>query len=307
MGGADIIPGVSGGTVALILGIYERLVTAISRFDLALLGKLRQGRWAEAAAHVDLRFLVALGCGILTGVVGLASLMNYLLEHQLQPTLAVFFGLILASSLLVARAVERWNAAGLILALLGASFAWWLVAQPFMTGSDTYGYLFLCGMVAICAMILPGISGAFILLIMGEYYYVTGVIRSLKDGQVTLETVLVLAMFAAGCAIGLLGFSKFLRWLLARRHAETMAVLCGFMIGSLRKIWPFKQAPAPGEAVDLRHGQLRNAWPDAIDAQVVLVIVLAVLAIGFVLALDWLTRRRVRQRAADRPYSSRSA
>jgi len=291
MGGADIIPGVSGGTMALILGIYERLVTAISHFDLTLLGHLRRREWTGAAEHVDLRFLVALGAGILTGVVSLATLMNYLLERQLQPTLAVFFGLILGSSVLVARSIGRWNLSHGVFAVGGAAFAAWLVVQPFMSGREGYDYLFLCGMVAICAMILPGISGAFILLIMGKYEHVTGVIRSLVHGSVTLENMLVLVVFAAGCGIGLLSFSKFLRWLLARYRPQTMAVLCGFMVGSLRRIWPFKALPASGEAIDLRHAQVENIWPGTLDAQVVLAIALALAAIAFVLALDRLTQQ----------------
>jgi putative membrane protein len=295
MGGADIIPGVSGGTVALILGIYERLVTAISRFDLRFIRHLGRREWGAGAAHVDLRFLAALGLGIGTGVVGLASLMNHLLSEHPEPTLAVFFGLILASSFVLARSLERWKAASVLLGLAGGGFAFWLVVQPFMAGTDSYAYLFLCGTVAICAMILPGISGTFILLILGEYDYVTGVIRGLKSGEVTPENVLSLAVFGVGCAVGLLAFSKFLRWLLARYHRQTMALLCGFMIGSLRRIWPFKaESPGAAEAADLKHQQLTNVWPEAFDAQVTLALGLAVAAVLFVLALDFMARRHQR-------------
>ena len=295
MGAADIIPGVSGGTVALVLGIYERLVTAISRFDLTFLEHLRQRRWAAAASHVDLRFLAALGCGILLSVGGLASLMNYLLEHQLALTLSVFFGLILGSSVLVARSLGRWGLPNVASALVGAALAFWLVGQPFLRGGHNPGYLLLCGMVAICAMILPGISGAFILLIMGEYEYITGVIRGLVHGDVTVEKTLALAVFGVGCAIGLLSFSKFLRWLLARYRPQTMAVLCGFMVGSLRRIWPFKQLASGDEAVDVKHAQLENVWPGTLDGHVILVIVLAIAGFAFVLTLDWLTRRHHQQ------------
>ena len=297
MGGADIIPGVSGGTVALILGIYERLVRAISHFDLTLIGHLRRRRWAKAAAHCDLRFLVALGCGILAAIVGLASLMDYLLNQQTEPTLAVFFGLILASSFLVARQVDRWDAAKAALTAAGAVFAFWLVGQPFMNGVEGYNYMFFCGAVAICAMILPGISGSFILLIMGRYDYVLGVIRDLTKGEVTGESVKMLAVFAGGCMIGLLSFSKLLRWLLARFHAQTMAVLCGFMVGSLRKIWPFKDfkdVVSSADGVDLKHHQYPNVWPDAIDGSVVLAIALATAAVVFVLLLDRVSARRPR-------------
>ncbi len=304
MGGADIVPGVSGGTVALVLGIYERLVTAISRFDLTLLGYLGQRRWPEAATHVDLRFLISLGSGILLGILSLASLMNYLLEHQLLLTLAVFFGLIVGSSYLVAKAIEQWTPMNVFLGVAGAILAYWLVGQPILQGSDTYAYLFFCGVVAICAMILPGISGAFILLIMGEYQYITGIIRGMLDGRFVLEHVLALAIFAAGCAVGLTGFSKFLRWLLARRKNETMAVLCGFMVGSLRKIWPFKEVPSVGEAIDIRHSQLPNTWPDAVDGQIIAVLVLALVAAGAVIAMDAWTRRIEAKRNENAPLSS---
>jgi putative membrane protein len=289
MGGADIIPGVSGGTIALVLGIYVRLVTAISRFDLTLLGHVRSRRWREAARHVDLRFLVALGTGILIGIASLATLMNYLLEHQLVLTLAAFFGLILASSFLVARSVQSWTLLGVLLALAGAGFAYWLVGQPFMSGSHTYIYLFFCGTVAICAMILPGISGAFILLIMGEYEYVTGVIRGLTHGEISAAALMTLAVFASGCVIGLLVFSKILRWLLVRYQPQTLAVLCGFMLGSLRRIWPFKQLT--GEPVDVKHSHLENVWPQALDGQVAGAVLLMLVGIGLVFVLDRLTRK----------------
>ncbi|MBN1590674.1 MAG: DUF368 domain-containing protein [Pirellulales bacterium] len=291
MGGADIIPGVSGGTVALILGIYERLVTAISHVDTRLLGLLRHCRWSEAAVHIDLRFLVTLVCGILLGVAGLATLMNHLIDHHPQPTLAVFFGLILASSVLVARMVGRWNAVNAVLLVAGMAVAYWLVAQPVMAGREGYAYLFFCGMVAICAMILPGISGAFILLILGKYTHVTGAISSLVRGDVTVENLLTLVVFACGCVVGLLSFSKFLRWLLAHHHAPTMAVLCGFMIGSLRRLWPFKGLPS-GEAIDFKHNLYPNVWPEEFNGQVAWVVVLAVASMASVLLLDSFAKRR---------------
>jgi len=292
MGGADIIPGVSGGTMALILGIYERLVTAISHVDTELVDLVRRRHWLDAAAHVDLRFLVTLGTGILLGIASLATLMTYLIDHHPQPTLAVFFGLIVASSLLVARMVEHWNAFNVALAVIGVIFAYWLVGQPISEGVDGYGYLFLCGIVAICAMILPGISGAFILLIMGKYFDVTGIITELVHGNVTGEHVLTLAVFACGCVVGLLSFSKVLRWLLSRHHAATMAVLGGFMVGSLRRLWPFKDLPPDQAVIDFKHQQYANVLPTRLDGTFWLVVALIVAAIVFVLLLDRFSRSR---------------
>jgi putative membrane protein len=312
MGGADIIPGVSGGTMALILGIYERLVTAISHFDLTLLRHLRGRRWQSAVEHFDLRFLIALGSGILIGIGGLASLMHHLLEHYALPTWSLLFGLIVASAWLVGMMVNRWTPAAIIGAFAGAGFAFWLVGQLPAVPPEGYGYLFFCGMVAICAMILPGISGAFILVILGMYFHVTGVLKDFLHGNLSLANFLTIFVFVSGCAVGLLSFSKLLRWLLARHGTVTMAVLCGFMAGSLRKIWPFKedatlqyldQLPLSAERLaalraspelvaelDERLRIYRNVLPDGLTNEVVLAIAVAAVSAAVVILLDYLTR-----------------
>ena len=211
MGGADIIPGVSGGTMALILGIYDRLVTAISHVDRELLGQIRNRDWQGAARHLDLRFLIALGLGILTGIALLGTVMNYLLLHQRQFTFAAFFGLIAASSVLVARMVNRWSPAVALLLAAGGAFAFWLVRLPALHHPpDSLWYVFVCGVVGICAMILPGISGAFILLILGKYEDITQIIKETLKLHITGENVATVAVFGAGCAIGLISFAKFL-------------------------------------------------------------------------------------------------
>lgn len=289
MGGADIIPGVSGGTMALILGIYERWVFALSRFDVTLLRFVRRGEWLAAARHVDLRFLVTLGIGVGTGIVCLAGLMNYLLEHELQHTYAVFFGLILASSLLVFRMVQRWSPLIAGAAACGAVAAFVIVGLPlFKAPPAGDGYAFVTGMTAICATILPGISGAYIMVIMGKYEDITGLLRAMLHGDITLEGLGTLGAFALGAGIGLLVASKILRRLLARFETPTFAVLCGFMLGSLRKIWPFKLDLTP-EIHEMKLKQFRNVWPDTIDGDIVLSLILAVVAFGFVLLLDKLT------------------
>ncbi len=280
MGGADAIPGVSGGTVALILGIYSRLVTAISRFDMTLLTYVKLKQWSVAAEHVDLRFLVTLASGIVLGVGGLARMMLYLLEHQRLPTFAIFFGLIIASCILVAKKVKHWTPAHVIGSVTGSVFAFLLVGLPLLTNPPSgNGYVFLCGMIAICAMILPGISGAFILLLLGKYYDMLGVLQDLLKGvfhfDLRIATLVTFCVFLAGCVIGLLSFSKILRWLLAQHESQTLAILCGFMAGSLRKIWPFQI----------------NSIPE-LDGQVLLSIALAIIAIAFVFTLDRLTRNQ---------------
>jgi len=289
MGGADIIPGVSGGTVALILGIYERLVTAISRFDATWLGHVRRHEWGDAFARIDFRFLLALGSGIVLGIASLASAITYFREHHPEPTRAVFFGLILGSCVMVARMIQRFNAASAGLIVLAAAAAYWLVAYvPDRHPPEGYAYLFLCGMVAICAMILPGISGAFILLILGKYGEVTGAIRDLAHGQITVSALATLVVLAAGCAVGLLGFSKVLRWLLARHETPTMAVMCGLMFGSLRKIWPFQRITIR-EIQGHTFEDSENLWPEAWNSGEWLAVGLVAAAVAAVFLLDWLT------------------
>ena len=284
MGGADIIPGVSGGTVALILGIYSRLVKAISRFDLTFLSHVGHRRWREAAEHVDLRFLVTLFIGIALGISGLATVIHYLLHTYPRPTYSAFFGLILASCVLVAQTVERWSWGTGVIAAAGTGLAYWLVGQLPAVPPEGHWYLFVCGAVSICAMILPGISGAFILLILGRYTYMTGLLKELLHGHIAAETLIPVAVFIVGIACGLLAFSKLLHWLLDRHEPQTLAVLCGFMAGSLRKIWPFKIDQIVGE-----NTIPRNVWPEGFTAEVGLSLLIAVIAAGFVFLLDRVT------------------
>jgi len=289
MGGADIIPGVSGGTIALVLGIYERLVSAISRCDRQFLALLTQRRWLDAAEYLDLRFLVGLGLGILAGVVSLASLVLTLLLDYRMATLSAFFGLILASSLIVARRVRPSGTGQTvscgILALAAAFFAFWLVGLPQGAAYDSLGYYFFCGAVAICAMILPGISGSYILLLLGAYVTVAGIVHKAARLEVTSREWLILAVFAAGCAVGLICFSKLLRWLLAHAERTTMAVLGGFMIGSLRLMWPFQRDLTP-EVEKLKLKRYEDFMPEAWNQDVTVCVAIATVALVSILALE---------------------
>jgi len=290
MGGADIIPGVSGGTMALVLGIYERLVTAISHFDQRLMRLVADRQWRSAAKHVDLRFLVALGTGILTGAITLAGVMLKLLLDYRMYTLAVLFGLIIASSLIVARMVrprDRSQLLGCIgLAIVAAFFAYWLVGLEQAAGrQDSLLYYFLCGTVAICAMILPGISGSYILWLLGAYVTVAGIVRSAVHLDITSREIQILVVFAAGCGIGLICFSKLLRWLLARAHQGTMAVLGGFILGSLRLMWPFQHDLTP-DVTKLKLKRYEQYLPQQWDSQITTCLLLAVAAAMAILLLE---------------------
>lgn len=286
MGAADIVPGVSGGTMALILGIYERLVTAISHVDLELLGHVRERRWADAFEHADIRFLIALLAGIGLGVVSLASLMHHLLEHEMSATFGLFFGLILASSWLVAKLIERWTPAEGVAAILGAIFAFWLTGLVPAAVDPSYPFVFVSGMVAICAMILPGISGAFVLLIFGMYYHITGLLKGLASGAITTEALLTVVVFGTGCVTGILVFSRVLRFLLERYHSITMAVLCGFMFGSLRKIYPFKVEIDFAVDKEFKERIFENVWPWQSPDGILLPVAMMALGIAVVLLLD---------------------
>ena len=289
MGGADIIPGVSGGTVALILGIYQRLVTAISRFDGTLIKLLAGRQWRAAAERVDLRFLSFLALGILTGGVTLAKTMRFLLTNHRGYTLAVFFGLILASSILVSRLVgantpkERFRAGAL--ALAGAVFAFYLVGLEQVHLYDHPAYYFLCGCLAICAMILPGISGAYILWLLGAYEAVTGFIVRAVHFELSGSDLASVVAFGCGCVVGLISFSKILRRLLTVAHSTTLAVLGGFMIGSLRGLWPFQRLLNP-EETELRLRRYESLMPDAMTTEVAITIGLVVLAAAALLLLE---------------------
>ncbi len=297
MGCADVVPGVSGGTVALILGIYERLVSAIGNFDVTLVRQLKQGHWREAAAHVDLRFLMMLGGGLGSGVVAMSLIVNRLLADPLARSLtfASFSGMILASSLLIAlmiRPTGRDRIYSPVLGLAGIAMAWWVstLVPAGTTGPPGYLWLFACGSLAICAMILPGISGALILLVLGVYAHLTEVPHNLLHGEAPMQNLLVLTVFGCGCGLGLLLFSKVLKWLLTHHHALTMSLLCGFMLGALRKLWPFQRDLTP-EIEKFKHKQFELVWPESLDGPCLAVLLAAGLAIAGVLATDWFVRR----------------
>ena len=290
MGAADIVPGVSGGTVALILGVYQRLVTAISRCDTTFIGLVLSKQWKAAANHIDLRFVIALGGGIACGILTLASLMNRLLTDHMSATFAAFSGMILASSLLVGRRIEKWKPAHVATLLLGTAIALWLVSLPALKSPpDTLWYLFVCGMIGITAMILPGISGAFILLLLNRYHFITESIKGLPKGEISFEILLNLGVFALGCLTGLLSFSRVLRWLLTKYHDGTMAMLCGFMLGSLLKLWPFQKEV--GFAEKFKHKVFQAVCPESFDRTVMVAIGLAVGGFLIVMMLDQFGRK----------------
>jgi putative membrane protein len=244
MGAADVIPGVSGGTIAFITGIYDQLIGSINSINGEAIKLFFSGRFKEFWKHINGSFLVSLFCGILFSVLTLAGLMQYLLEHHPIQTWAFFFGLIVASSIFILKGIEGWNMKYVIFVILGIILGVVVCTLSPTQTPDALWFIFLSGAIAICAMILPGISGSFILLILGKYKFIMGAITGLTSGAAVGESMVILSVFAVGAVCGLLSFSKFLHWLLGRYHKQTLLVLAGFIIGSLVKVWPWSNMEA---------------------------------------------------------------
>ena len=244
MGAADVIPGVSGGTIAFIMGIYDEFVGSIARIDAEALKLLFGGRIRDFWKHINGGFLLSLVVGIGTSVLLLAGLMQMLLTDYPIQTWAFFFGLIVASSIFILRGISGWKAKEAVLLISGGILGAVVCTLSPTQTPDALWFIFLSGATAICAMILPGISGSFILLILGKYQYIMGCISDLTTGVDFGHNLLILAVFLTGAVFGILSFSKFLHWLLARWNKETLIVLAGFIIGSLVKVWPWNNMEA---------------------------------------------------------------
>lgn len=233
MGAADVVPGVSGGTIAFISGIYEELIGSIKSIDLEAIKLLLSLRFREFWSRVNGNFLLAVVCGVAISIVSLAKLMTYLLTNHPIMIWSFFFGLIIASSILVFKEVKQFNALSLISIVAGIAFAYTITTMSPAQTPDDWWFIMLCGAVAICAMILPGVSGSFILLLMGKYLYILGALSSFE--------MTTIALFGGGALIGIVSFSHLLSWLLKSFHTATISLLAGFMIGSLNKVWPWKE------------------------------------------------------------------
>jgi len=280
MGMADLVPGVSGGTVAFIAGIYDPLLAALSALSKEGLSALLQGDVKRAWKAVNGPFLVALGSGIGLAIVTLASPLHWLLEHEPVLLRALFMGLVAASVPLVGKHVGTWSLNMWVWAAIGCAVAGFVTSLPPLVQTDHPGFLILAGALAICAMLLPGISGSFLLLILGAY---APVLLAVK----TLDFIRIGA-FAVGALAGLLSFSRFLTWLLtAHRHA-TLATLTGFLVGSLQALWPWKEATSA--LYTHSDGRIEYVWknisPASDPMEIGSVLGLAVLGATLVWGLD---------------------
>jgi len=233
MGAADVVPGVSGGTIAFITGIYEELIETISNVNLGLLKTWKSEGIKAFWKQLNGNFIVALFVGILVSIASLANLISYLLDTFPIIVWSFFFGLVLASIKLMTKQVKKWNVPTITGFIIGAGIAFWITILPPMQQADANWYVFLSGTIAICAMILPGISGSFILLLLGSYQTVLGAIKEVD--------LIKIATFGLGCIVGLLSFSHLLKWMFKKYEYVTIAVLSGFLLGSLNKLWPWKE------------------------------------------------------------------
>ncbi|MDA9289354.1 DUF368 domain-containing protein [Polaribacter sp.] len=280
MGAADVVPGVSGGTIAFISGIYEELLSTISNVNLSLLKTLKTSGIKAAWKQLNGSFLVALFLGIFVSIVSLAKVIKHLLESQPILLWSFFFGLVLASIIYIAKQITDWNFEAFLILIIGAVLAYFITTlNPLVSENSSSLFVFLAGAIAICAMILPGISGSFILVLLGAYKIVLEAINN-RD----FKTILV---FMAGAIVGLLAFSRVLKWLFKNHKNLTLALLTGFIIGSLNKIWPWKETLTwriNSRGVEVPFNQ-QSISPFSFDEDPQLIMAIAFAVLGFVLIL----------------------
>ena len=286
MGVADIIPGVSGGTMAFITGIYDNLIDSIRSFNGKFIKSLFKFDLTGAIAEAHLKFLIPLLFGIVVAMVSMARVIHTLLGTHPVQVWSLFFGLIAASILVVGKRVGEFSAKNVLSGVFGAVFSYFLVGLIPVTTPDTLWFVFLCASISICAMILPGISGAFILLLLGKYEFITGAIRN----PTTLENGAILMAFVCGCAFGISLFSRVLHFLLEKHHALTVSLLTGFMAGAMRKIWPWKEVldsvVIRGKSHVLSEA---NVLPPAYDGEFASAVLLMVAGFAAVIILEWVS------------------
>lgn len=269
MGAANVVPGVSGGTIALITGIYKEIIEALN----SLMGKetwkaLFKGDFKGFWKQIHGTFLLWLAIGVVLSVFSLAKLMTYVLEHHPVQTWAFFFGLIVASAILMFKDIKGWGIKEVLFTAGGVALGLLVCTLSPTQTPDNWFFIFLCGAIAVCTMILPGISGSFILVIMGKYDYIMQAVADLNWS--------VLIVFALGCVVGILAFAKFLHWLLDHFEKQTMLVLLGFILGSLVKVWPWSNPEV--QALPDPHYGAAALW--------------AVLGVALVLGVEYLAKMK---------------
>lgn len=293
MGAADVVPGVSGGTIAFVAGIYEELITTIDRIDFDIFKMWKKEGFKTMFAHYNLGFLVSLFLGVFISILSLAQLIKYLLDNHPIVVWSFFFGLVLASILFIGKQIKKWTLAVILAVIIGVVIAYYITVAIPGTAPDVWYYFMLSGFIAIIAMILPGVSGSFILVLLGSYELILGTLNdfisgiSAGDWGLVKTSFLKVLLFIIGCVIGLKLFSKGLKWMFTHKKELTLAVLTGFMIGSLNKIWPWKEILSTridrhGEEVPLLE---RSILPNSFDGNALVMNAIIAAIIGFALIL----------------------
>lgn len=291
MGAADVVPGISGGTIAFITGIYEELLASLTAINPASVRQLFSHGPLVFWHAINGHFLLALLLGIGVSIVSLARVIQYLLEHHAVLLWAFFFGLILASAIYVARRLSCWSLTSAAIGLAGAAFSYWVTLATPAETTHALWFVFVSGAIAICAMILPGLSGSFVLLLLGQYAYILGAMSDLN--------LLIITVFGAGAVTGLLAFSHLLSWILNRYRDVTIALLTGFMLGALNKVWPWKEVI---ETYTDRHGEMKPLVEVSVlpgqftgEPQILWVIVLASVGFALIFAVEGIANWRKHQ------------
>src|SRR5690606_22502077 len=287
MGAADVVPGVSGGTLAFISGIYEELISSINNVNLSLLNTLKKQGIKAFWTKLNGNFLLALLLGIGISILSLAKLISWLMENEPIPLWSFFFGLVVASIILVGKEIKKWNLGVILIFIMGAVIAYYITILPPSENSASLPYLFLSGALAICAMILPGISGAFILVLLGSY-------KTVLDAVHERDLMIIIAV-GLGAIFGLLSFAKLLKWMFTHYKNITLALLTGFILGSLNKIWPWKEVLETkifGEKIITIKD--RNISPFSFDGepQLISAIILALLGFSLIFILEKLAAKK---------------
>ena len=296
MGAADVVPGVSGGTIAFIAGIYEELITTIDKLDTGFFKQWKKEGFSKAFTSYNIAFLVALFGGIALSILSLAKLITFLLHDYPLMLWGFFFGLIIASILYIGKQITHWGFGVILAGIIGIGFSYYItIAQPVQAPSS-YLFIFISGFIAIIAMILPGISGSFILLLLGSYAIILGTVRNFVDGLLTMDWALIktsflkLGLFLIGCIAGLKVFSKALTYLFKNYQNLTLSLLTGFMIGALNKVWPWKEVLSYRED---SHGEMvpmleKSILPSSFegDPKVLWVIIIAVMGFLTIFLLE---------------------
>jgi len=278
VGVANVIPGVSGGTIALITGIFERLINSLKSFGLGALKLLLSGKWKLFVEKTDFYFLVTLMVGVVLALVTLARIFDFLFTHYPVYIWSFFFGLILASVYFVGKTVEKWNVATIASFTVGAVVAVLFTFLTPATQNDGFLYLVLCGVVAVCSMILPGLSGSFVLILLGNY-------QLIAIDAINNRDIAILFPVALGAVVGLVAFSHLLSWVFKRYKDQTIALLTGFILGSLGVIWPWKEAIVQLFGEKEKVIGYHYLWPE-MNLEFVMALVLMVLGIVIIYLME---------------------